>query len=280
MNKNKEILKNVYTWAAKPAQRTVTVDCLRKSKGKRKFTQVTANSTLEAIGADKAGFDMIISSASNVLAVREGSNKLFLTAALELHKYPTETDILTGAFKALEQGADAVMTPRSMSIVNMLAKEEVPVMGHLGLVPRKSTWIGGLRAVGKTSKEAYELFKKFKRLEDVGAFAAECEVIPENVMGEISKRTSIVTVSLGAGKHTDVMYLFMEDICGDTPNLPRHSKAYGNILRLREKIEIERVKALKGFKKDALMNKFPSKKQSTFLGKKQFASFLKKIDKE
>jgi 3-methyl-2-oxobutanoate hydroxymethyltransferase len=57
-----------------------------------------------------------------------------------------------------------------------------------------------LRAVGKTSNEAYELFQKFKRLEDAGAFSAECEVIPENVMGEISNRTNIVTVSLGAGK--------------------------------------------------------------------------------
>ena len=41
------------------------------------------------------------------------------------------------------------MTARSMDVVSMLAKEDVPVMGHLGLVPRKSTWIGGLRAVGK-----------------------------------------------------------------------------------------------------------------------------------
>ena len=49
--------------------------------------------------------------------------------------------------------------------------------------------------MGKTADEAYDLFQKFKRLEDAGAFSAECEVIPENVMGEISKRTDIVTVS-------------------------------------------------------------------------------------
>ena len=160
----------------------------------------------------------------------------------------------------------------------MLAKEDVPVMGHLGLVPRKSTWIGGLRAVGKDSEEAHKLFLKFKRLEDAGAFSAECEVIPENVMGEISKRTNIVTVSLGSGKKADVMYLFMEDICGDTLNPPRHSKAFGNLLKLKNEIKIERVRALKAFKKDSIAGKFPGKKQSSNLNKKEFESFLDKLD--
>ena len=97
-------------------------------------------------------------------------------------------------------------------------------------------------------------------------------------MGEISKRTNIVTVSLGSGKNADVMYLFMEDICGDTENPPRHSKAYGNLLRLRDEIKIERVKALKAFKKDTMTGKFPGKKQSSNLEKKQFEKFLDQLD--
>ena len=56
-------MKNIYTWAAKPAKRTLTVADLKAAKGKRKFTQVTANSVEEADAAEKAGFDMIISNA-------------------------------------------------------------------------------------------------------------------------------------------------------------------------------------------------------------------------
>jgi len=271
-------MKNIYTWAAQPAKRTLTVADLKAAKGKKKFTQVTANSHEEAHAAEKAGFDMIICQAKNVLKVREGSKHLFLTASLILNEYVTKEDIMRGAFKALEEGADAVMTPRSMEVVEMLTKEDVPVMGHLGLVPRKSTSLGGMRAIGKTSDEAFDLFQQFKRLENAGAFAAECEVIPENVMGEISKRTNIVTVSLGAGKNADVIYLFMEDICGDTENLPRHSKAYGNLLKLRNEIKLERVRALKAFKKDAMSGIFPGKKQSSNLDKKQLDEFLGKID--
>ena len=33
-------MKNIYTWAAKPARRTVTVGDLKALKGKKKFTQV------------------------------------------------------------------------------------------------------------------------------------------------------------------------------------------------------------------------------------------------
>ena len=60
-------MKNIYTWAAKPAKRTLTVGDLKAAKGKRKFTQVTANNVEEAEAAEKAGFDMIISNAKNDL---------------------------------------------------------------------------------------------------------------------------------------------------------------------------------------------------------------------
>ena len=80
-------MKNVYTWAAVPAKRTLTVGDLKAAKSKRKFTQVTANTTEEACAAEKAGFDMIISNAFNVKKVREGSRNLFLTAALILNKF-------------------------------------------------------------------------------------------------------------------------------------------------------------------------------------------------
>ena len=44
---------------------------------------------------------MIICNAFNVQQVREGSKKLFLTAALVLNKFVTSDDIMRGAFEAL-----------------------------------------------------------------------------------------------------------------------------------------------------------------------------------
>jgi len=255
-------MKNIYTWSSELAQRNLTIADLKAAKGKKKFTQVRANTIDEAYAAEEAGIDMIISNSKNVNKVRKGSNKLFLTASLFWEEFVTKDEILKGAFKALENGADAVFTPRSMKIVEMLANEDIPVMGP----------------VGKTPKEAHELFQKFKDLENAGAFAVEGEVIPENVMKEISNRTSMITISMGSGKKADVIYLFMEDICGETAKPPRHAKAYENLLKLKNQIEIKRIKALKAFKKDSMSGKFPGKKQSINMDSQQFDNFLKLLD--
>ena len=270
-------MKKIYTWLAQPAQRNLTVADLRKLKGKKKFTQVRTNTLDEAYAAEKAGIDMIIANAKNIPQVRKGSQNLFLTASLFWEEFIKKEEILRGAFKALEEGADAVFTPRNNEIIEMLAMEDIPVMGHLGLVPRKTTWYGGLRAIGKDSKEAFELFKKFKDLENAGAFAAEGELIPENVMHEISKKTKLITISMGSGNKADVNYLFMEDICGDNPNPPRHAKSYGNLLKLRDQIKNERLNALKAFKKDSNEGIFPGKEQSVFMDEENFKEFIKLI---
>ena len=47
-------MKNVYTWAAKPAKRSTTVGDLKAAKGKKKFTQVTANTVCLLYTSDAA----------------------------------------------------------------------------------------------------------------------------------------------------------------------------------------------------------------------------------
>ena len=225
-------MKRIYTWAAIPARRNLTVADLRAGKGRRRFTQVTANTSKQAEAAGAAGIDLIICNSLNVEDVRAGNDELFLTAAMPLPDFPTRGDIIREAFRALADGADAVMTARSMKIVSMLAREDIPVMGHLGLVPRKSTWVGGLRAVGRTADEAFELFERFRRLEEAGACMVEAEVIPAPVMTAISDRSGLVTVSLGSGPGADVTYLFMEDILGESENPPRHARAAFGVHRI------------------------------------------------
>ena len=273
-------MKRTYTWAARPVRRSLTVADLRAAKGRRKLVQVTANTAEEASAAAEAGIDLIIGSAINVEAVRRGNDELFLTAALGIPDYPTESDVLRAAFGALARGADAIFTARSLDIVSALAKEEIPVMGHLGLVPRKSTWIGGLRAVGKTADEAYELYRRFRRLEEAGAFSVEAEVIPGPVLAEISRRSGLITVSLGSGDGGDVNYLFMEDICGDGDNPPRHARAYADLAGLRRRIREERVQALRAFREDALGGGFPGDAETVDIDPREMEGFLNRLERE
>ena len=127
--------KPIYTWDAKPSRRNLTAADIRSCKGVRKLTQTTANTIEEAAAAAESGIDMLICGAANVELVRQGAPHHFLTAALTIPDYPTDEDILRGALAALKNGADSVMTARRLAVVEMLANEDIPVMGHLGLVP-------------------------------------------------------------------------------------------------------------------------------------------------
>ena len=227
----------------------------------------------EASAAAEAEIDMLVCNASNVGLVRQGAPHTFLTAALTITDYLTDEDILRGALKALKNGADSIYTARRLAVVEMLAREDIPVMGHIGLIPRKSTWRGGLRAVGRTASEALALMQDCRDLESAGAFSVEAEVIPADVLAAISPRTSLITVSLGSGPGGDVMYLFQNDICGENP-LPRHSRAFGNLAAIASQMEAERRAALSAFRSACMAGSFPGQAENAKITEKELEMFL------
>jgi 3-methyl-2-oxobutanoate hydroxymethyltransferase len=54
-----------------------------------------------------------------------------------------------------------------------------------GLFQDLSTWIGGVKAYGKTSNEAFQLYKNIKDIEATGAWGIELECVPEDLVEEI-----------------------------------------------------------------------------------------------
>lgn len=271
-------MKRIYDWDAKFSLRNYTAADLRALKGKRKLTQTTANSIEEAAAARDAGIDLIMGNAQNTAAVRQGAPDMFFTAAIGLPDFPTEKGVLTAAFAAMKEGADSIYTARGPHIVEMLAREEIPVMCHLGLVPRKSTWRGGLRAIGKTAEEAFELWQAFQTMENAGAFSVEAEVIVAEVLEEISRRTSLLTSSLGSGSGADIIYLFQNDICGEQPEGPRHAHAFGNIYALQEEIKAERRRALTGFRMAVQEEQYPAASNQISMDTQEREAFLNRLE--
>ena len=267
-------MKRIYDWDAKFALRNYTAADLRALKGRRRLTQTTANTAEEAAAARDAGIDLIMGNAHNTAAVREGAPDMFFTAAVGLPDFPTGKAVLEAAFAAMKAGADSVYTARGPHIVEMLAREDIPVMCHLGLVPRRSGWKGGLRAVGRTAAEALELWDAFRRMEDAGAFSVEAEVIPERVMAEISRRTTLITSSLGSGAGADIIYLFQNDICGEQPERPRHARAFGDLHTLHERIRTERRAALRAFREAAESGDFPGGHETARIADDELHAFL------
>ncbi len=274
-------MARIFDYNGRDADRTVTVASIVASKkSKTQFAQVTASNADEAAAAEAAGIEMVVCMAGVVSAVRQGSSRVFVTAAIDFGGAVTLDELLGTAFGALTDGADAVITARRLDCVRLLAEEGIPVMGHLGFVPKKSTLYGGVRSVGKTAEEAARLWKQFQRLEDAGAFAVECELIPAKVMAEINLRTSLATISLGSGPDADVMFLFSSDICGESPRKLRHARVYGDLAALYAQIAAERIRALSAFRHDVASGSFPDESEVSQIDAQEFRRFVESLGRD
>ena len=138
-------MPRILDYNGQDADRTVTVASIRalRSSGTQ-LAQVTASTAEESAAAEAAGIEMVVCMAGSVPAVRDGSSRLFVTAAIDFDGAVTEDDLLGDALTAMSNGADAVITARGMDSVRRLAHEDLPVMGHLGFVPKKSNLYGGV----------------------------------------------------------------------------------------------------------------------------------------
>ena len=272
-------MTRILDFNGREADRTVTVASIAGLKAStRRFTQVTTSTAEEAIAAEAAGIEMAVCMAASVADVRRGSARLFVTAAIDFGGAVTLDELLATAFHALADGADAVITARRLDAVRLLAAEGVPVMGHLGFVPKRSTQFGGVRAIGRTATEATALWQQFQELEAAGAFAVECELIPAEVMAQITRRTTMATISLGSGPDADVVFLFSSDICGESPRTPRHARAYGDVASLQQQIAAERVKALSAFRADVLSGGFPDDTEVSHIDPDELGRFVESIE--
>jgi len=272
------LVTRILDYNGQDADRTVTVADIVKLHGSgQQYAQVTASTADEASACEAAGIEMVVCMSDCVPALRQGSSRVFITSAIDFTGAITPDDLLGVALESLENGADAVITARRLEVVELLAAEAIPVMGHLGFVPKKSNLFGGVRGVGKTAAEANWLWGHFQRLEDAGAFAVECELISAAVMTEIHHRTRLSTISLGSGPTADVAFLFSSDICGESEHVPRHARQYGDLARLHQKIRDERVEALTAFRADVTTGSFPDESEVVAIAADELAQFVDRL---
>lgn len=238
----------------------LTVKGLLEEKGKRKLAYVQVASEEEAVAAAQAGMDMIGTAFIPERAhfAKSVPNTHF-QFGLPWGKHANATEALRDAMAAMQAGAQSVYCGMSPAIVEVLAREGVPVICHVGLVPPKATWTGGFRAVGKTLEQAKMVWNQVQAYEAAGAFAVELEVVASNLSTEISARTSMLTISLGSGSGCDAQYLFSADLLGaNRGHIPRHAKTYRNFAAEYDRLQVERVTAYKEYIADVTSCAFPS----------------------
>lgn len=265
----------------KKPQRPTIAD-LRALKGQRQLSMLRIETLDEAAAAQQAGVDLVsVPPALLGPAFREAAPTLFAFPGLEYGDFVSAEEYLRAAFAAMKAGGDAVYCAASMGIVRRLREEGIPVCGHTGLIPSQATWTGGFKAVGKTLETAQLVYRQVKALEAAGAFAAEIEVVPAEIAAAISKRTSLLLISMGAGAGGDAQYLFASDVLGsNTGHIPRHAKVYRNFAAEFARLQAERIAAFTEYRQDVDSGAYPEAKHNVSVAPDVLDQFTQFLDQQ
>ncbi len=257
-----------------------TVADLRAWKGQRQLTMLRYFSLEEAAAAEEAGID-VASVPPELVAhprYREVAPTVFSMTGRTHLEAGTPDDYLRWGGEMLGKGADALYCSGSLRTVEHLAREHLPIVGHVGLVPSRATWTGGFRAVGKTAGDALRLYREVKAYEDAGAFAVEIEVVPVEVATAISRRVGILLWSMGSGAGCDAQYLFAEDILGtNRGHMPRHAKVYRDFAAEEDRLQRERVAAFREYRTDVESGAYPEDRHVVRMRPEELDRFLSEL---
>jgi len=279
----------------------LTVNELRELKGKRKIVMVSAFDFFNARAVEAAGIDGIgtagefinlfirgkIPSNDDTLedalltleGVRRGAPNTFIFIL------PPFADEFNGIDQTLKMastlyaaGADAIRiqgaTPIKLKKMEAMTEEGIPVGGHLGLMPRFTTWFGGFKCQGKKAVDAVKIFRDAKNVESAGANWIELECVPYKVAAELTKRVKIPIIGIGSGPHCDGEVQVHVDTLGmHDGHYPKHSKVYLNYFK-------SSVEVLKKYKEEVLNSKFPTTDFGFEISDAEFEKFMNGIDKD
>src|SRR6185436_3878544 len=125
---------------------------------------------------------------------------------------------------------------------------------------------------------AKAVFDHVKRLEAIGCFGAELEVVPDRVAELITRSTPMIMLGMGAGPAADAQYLFAEDVLGHTTgHRPRHAKTYRNFAAEYARLQQERIAAFREFIADVSTGAYPATQHAVPIDDGEFEAFARAV---
>jgi len=272
-------------------RKKLTVYDYLKSKGKRQLSNLFVHSVEEAAAAEEAGIDYIVAahdlpqfginaSLNDVKKIREVAPSCFMQSAGPIPP-ASEYEAIKFAHDYLSFGVDCIYVGNhSLKWIKAMRDENIPTIGHVGLIPGKATWIGGLRAIGKTADEAIGVLKHTLDLQEAGVIGVELEVVPPKVAKVITEKVEIITMSMGSGSDCDAQFLFSNDVLGwNEGHIPRHARVYRNFKKEYARLQEERISAFKEFHEDTINKNFNDPKITVQIKDDEFDKFLELAEK-
>ncbi len=146
--------------------------------------------------------------------------------------------------------------------IKFLTNNDIPVMGHVGLLPQSVSSPDGYRVQGRENDGAQQLMQDAKAVQEAGAFSVVVEAVPEPLAAAITASINIPTIGIGASNACDGQILVTEDILGlslGTP--PKFVKQYANLEKASEQ-------AIESYAREVKNRQFPTE-EHTYKSKNQ-----------
>ena len=189
-------------------------------------------------------------------SVRIGVKKSLMVVDMPHNTYRNSKEALKNAKKImLKTKCDAVKLEggnKIYNVVKVLTKNNIPVMGHLGLLPQSDKTF---KFKGKKVSERNKILKDAELLQSAGAFSIVLECVETSLSKMVTKKINIPTIGIGASNNCDGQILVFDDLIGLNPINVRFVKKYSNIRK-------EIAKAVSSYAKEVRNKKFPLKKHS------------------
>ena len=189
-------------------------------------------------------------------SVKMGIKKSLMVVDMPHNTYRNSKEALKNAKKImLKTKCDAVKLEggkKIYNVVKVLTKNNIPVMGHLGLLPQSDKTF---KFKGKKVLERNKILKDAELLQSAGAFSIVLECVETSLSKMVTKKINIPTIGIGASNNCDGQILVFDDLIGLNPINVRFVKKYSNIRK-------EIAKAVSSYAKEVRNKKFPLKKHS------------------
>jgi 3-methyl-2-oxobutanoate hydroxymethyltransferase len=189
-------------------------------------------------------------------AVRRGIENSLLVVDMPIGTYEKNPKMaLRNARKIMKETlCDAVKVEGGIKVyetIKCLVNNNIPVMGHVGLLPQSVKKKSDYRVKGKDHLSFNQIIKDSTSVEKAGAFSLVVECVIKDLADKINKSVNIPTIGIGASNKCDGQILVTEDLLGYSEKPPKFVKMYDNF---KQRTEI----CIKKFVKDLKNNNFPN----------------------
>jgi len=190
-------------------------------------------------------------------AVQKGIQKSVLVVDMPKNTYEKSPLIaLKNARKIMrETKCDAVKMEGGVAIaktIKKLVNNNIPVMGHIGLLPQQVTKSSDYRIKGKSKIEENIVINDLLAVQKNGAFSVVIEGVTEKLAIKLCKIAKIKTIGIGAAKKCDGQVLVTEDMLGIFEKTAKFVKKYNNLKKIISN-------SVKKYSSDIINLKFPAK---------------------